>query len=389
MEHQSAYLDDVVAHPHAPVSSATPESHVLFFSGSGGEYFRIWIVNLLLTVATLGIYSAWAKVRRQQYFDRNTHLAGAVFDFTGNPLAILRGRILAVVLLAAYQYAFGFSLAVGLAVVLVLLVSLPYLLRGALRFRLHNTRYRGMRFRFTGSTAGAYRSYLPPMFAFMLPTVLVAITKDPKALLSIIALYLLWPWMHGVIKAYQHQHFGFGNLASRYEVRAARFYGPYLLALALGLLAVALTIGIGIVVALITSSKVSGNSLNFGFTASKVIPFLIGALTAYLMYLLAGCYLHVRLANMVWTNTSFPGIWIKSELKVWPFIRLQAVNVILTLVTLGLYRPFAVVSVYQFHLDNMRVETDDSFDHIMAGSTASSDGGADGVADLFGIDLAL
>ena len=56
------------------------------FTGSGQEYFRIWIVNLMLTVATLGIYSAWAKVRRLQYFDRNTQLGGAVFDFRGNPI---------------------------------------------------------------------------------------------------------------------------------------------------------------------------------------------------------------------------------------------------------------------------------------------------------------
>ncbi len=382
MDYQYPIIDDL-----APVSTATPESHALTFSGSGGEYFRIWIVNLLLTIATLGIYSAWAKVRRQQYFDRNTHLAGAIFDFTGNPLAILRGRILAVILLAAYQYAFGFSLAVGLLVVAILLVSLPYLLRGALRFRLQNTRYRGMRFNFTGSTPGAYRAYVPPMLAFMLPTVLAAVTKDPKWFISVVALYLLWPWMHGVIKAYQHQHFSFGNLESRYDIRPARFYGPYLLALGMGLIAVALTFGIGILLAFISSALVGNKT--FGISSDMYVPALFAVLGAYLMYLLGGCYLHVRLANMVWTNTSFAGIWIKSELKLWSFIRLQAVNVVLTFLTLGLYRPFAVVKVYAFHLANIRVETDDSFDHIMAGSTTTSDGSADGVADLFGIDLAL
>ncbi len=38
------------------------------FTGDGREYFRIWIVNVSLTVITLGIYSAWAKVRRMRYF---------------------------------------------------------------------------------------------------------------------------------------------------------------------------------------------------------------------------------------------------------------------------------------------------------------------------------
>src|SRR6059058_745587 len=34
------------------------------FTADPKEYFRIWIVNLALTIVTLGIYSAWAKVRK-------------------------------------------------------------------------------------------------------------------------------------------------------------------------------------------------------------------------------------------------------------------------------------------------------------------------------------
>ena len=29
------------------------------FTGRAGEYFRIWIVSLCLSLLTLGIYSAW------------------------------------------------------------------------------------------------------------------------------------------------------------------------------------------------------------------------------------------------------------------------------------------------------------------------------------------
>ena len=47
------------------------------FSGKGSEYFSIWIVNIALTIVTLGIYSAWAKVRKMQYLYRNTALAGS------------------------------------------------------------------------------------------------------------------------------------------------------------------------------------------------------------------------------------------------------------------------------------------------------------------------
>ena len=55
-------------------SSAAPQSAgsavSLKFTGKAGEYFRIWIVNVCLSVVTLGIYSAWAKVRRKRLEER-------------------------------------------------------------------------------------------------------------------------------------------------------------------------------------------------------------------------------------------------------------------------------------------------------------------------------
>ena len=80
------------------------------------QEFAIWIVNICLTIVTLGIYSAWAKVRRLRYFYDNTSVAGASFDYHGNPVAILKGRILAVVLivLAGLSLAFGFKFAMSL-----------------------------------------------------------------------------------------------------------------------------------------------------------------------------------------------------------------------------------------------------------------------------------
>ena len=46
--------------------------------------------SIALTIVTLGVYSAWAKVRRLQYFYRHTRLAGAGFDYHGDPIAILK-----------------------------------------------------------------------------------------------------------------------------------------------------------------------------------------------------------------------------------------------------------------------------------------------------------
>ena len=42
------------------------------FIGRTGEYFRIWVVSLFLSVVTLGIYSAWGKVRKKRYLYSHT-----------------------------------------------------------------------------------------------------------------------------------------------------------------------------------------------------------------------------------------------------------------------------------------------------------------------------
>jgi uncharacterized membrane protein YjgN (DUF898 family) len=371
--------------PPASAGDAIPQPLELTFSGSGKEYFRIWVVNLLLTIATLGIYSAWAKVRRLQYFDRNTHLAGATFDFQGDPKAILRGRVLAVILVAAYQYAFGFSLEIGLAVIAFLLLALPFLMRGALRFRLSNTVWRGLPFGFSGTARGAYLTYLPPMLTFLLPGVLLALFPTSALVAFALPLYLAWPLMHGWMKRYQHRHLLYGDQPSHYDVPARRFYRPYLMAglfWFLGILAFALAMTLIMTVVMLVAGRGPG-------AASAVYaPLLLMIPLMYFFYLLAGPYMQVRLANLAWSNTSFPGLRIRSTMVVSEFMMLQTVNAVLTLLTLGLYRPFAVVRVYRYRLAHLHLEADGDFERAVAGAGRTRDGATgDGAADFLGIDL--
>lgn len=366
--------------PAANDSLPAPEALGFAFTGSGKDYFRIWIVNLFLTVATLGIYSAWAKVRRLQYFDRNTELAGATFDFRGDPKAILKGRVLALCLAAGYHYAFGFSLAIGLAILGVLLLALPFFLRSALRFRLHNTEYRGLHFDFSGSTGGAYLAYLPPLLTFLLPGALVAIDPSGKLAAPAFLLYLGWPLMYGAMKRYQQSHLQFGAAGSAYRVPARRFFKPYLAALAASIGGVAV---VGIVVAIAVSVYTRSGPGKLGFGA-----IFGGILAGYTLFLFAIPYLQARIANLVWSNTSFPGVEMRSTMGAWAFIKLQTVNTVLTILTLGLYRPFAVVRVYQYRLAHLSLHSAESFEQIVAGAARRRDGAAgDGMADFLGIDI--
>ena len=180
------------------------------FTGTGAEYFGIWIVNLLLTIVTLGIYSAWAKVRRLKYFYRHTQVAGSGFDFHGSPVKILIGRVIALVMLVCYNLSVRLQSVMTLVVLLVFALLMPWLLRNSFRFRLYNTSWRGTRFHFRGSVAGSYRVFLLNGF------------------LTLITIYILAPFAHQRLKAYQHGNSWLGKTQCSFHARAGQFYLVYL-----------------------------------------------------------------------------------------------------------------------------------------------------------------
>ena len=119
----------------------TPSSYPVHirFTGSGSEYFGIWIVNLLLMLVTLGLYYPWAKVRRLKYFYGNTLVDGSALDFHGSPKRMLRGTLLVVVLLVLYSVAGNVSPMAGLVAIVAVAAIAPALVRAAMRFRLSHT----------------------------------------------------------------------------------------------------------------------------------------------------------------------------------------------------------------------------------------------------------
>ena len=122
------------------------------FEGSAAEYFGIWLVNLLLSVVTLGIYSAWAKVRRLRFFLGHTTIGGHRFEYHANPLAILKGRLIAVGVLIVLNVISGFAPLLGGVTTLALLLLFTWVANRSLRFNAaycplprlaHRLRHRG------------------------------------------------------------------------------------------------------------------------------------------------------------------------------------------------------------------------------------------------------
>ena len=142
------------------VAPTEPQHFRIIFSGSAGEYFRIWIVNLFLTVLTLGIYAAWARVRTRRYFHAHTLLAGQSFDYLANPWYILKGNLVIVTGFLIYMFVNSYDPLYSIAVLIVFYLVLPFLIYKSLRFNAYNTTYRNIRFRFLGSLKESYKTYL-------------------------------------------------------------------------------------------------------------------------------------------------------------------------------------------------------------------------------------
>ena len=316
--------------------SSTRAPELVHFSGSGAEYFGIWIVNLLLTIVTLGIYSPWAKVRRLQYFYRHTELAGSSFDFHGKPIKILIGRAIALAMLIAYNYSARVHSPWILAVVFGIVFAMPWLLRNSLRFRLYNTSWRGVRFHFRGSVARAYRVFL--LYGF----------------LSLITIYVMAPFMHQRVKAYQHNNSWFGRTQCSFHARAGQFYKIYLVLLA-AFVVFGFVLGIsGIGSAFLAFSQ---GQMNGGHPDAVAVLKALGMLygVLILMGISIGPAFHALITNLIWNNTRIGEHRIECNMSPIGLIRVTVGNFVLVALTLGLFFPWAMVRMAKFRLEAVRL----------------------------------
>ncbi|RZJ27041.1 MAG: DUF898 domain-containing protein [Haliea sp.] len=369
------------------------------FTGSGSEYFRIWLVNLLLILVTLGIYYPWAKVRRLRYFHGNTLIDGAPLDFHGKPTKMLKGYLLVGLLFSLYSAAGKFSATAGLIAFLIVMALWPALLKSSMQFRLANTSWRGMRFRFQGSLPEVYRAVLPmfiPGLAILAALVGVADPDKPPSWYVLTAGAVLlgtvavMPWLLWNLKQFQHNNYALASLTTKFKATPGSFYmvflktgGVMVLAVVLAsLLAGALAAGLVMVGA---SGGLRGGRI------AGVLGALLGALAGLLALLIVvRPYLTARLQNLIWTRTGNASLRFLSDLRFKRLLGLTLKNWLLVILTLGFYWPFAAVAVARMRLEAVTVKTRVSPDTLvnqMKGPEGDAAGEAAG--DLFGLDIGL
>jgi len=172
------------------IAAGSPASlqQMLHYDGKLADLYRIYLVNLLLTIVTLGIWRFWGMTRLRRYVWSRTSMAGDRFEYDGTGLqlflsfllagAVLVGTLIVTILLTMLLRQFSTRLAVlpiflFELVIVVLALGAPF---SAQRYRLGHTLWRGIR----GGMEGSAIQYGMRSLAYFL--------------LAAVTLYQLLPW---------------------------------------------------------------------------------------------------------------------------------------------------------------------------------------------------
>lgn len=388
----------------APAPLSTIDAYPFSFSATGAEYFRIWIVNLLLILLTLGIYLPWAKVRKLKYFYSNTRIDAHPLDFHGEPKKMLRGTAIVGVFFLVYSQAASIAPVAGAVALLALLAIWPLLFRASMRFRLANTSWRGMRFRFADAPLWEpYFCLVPPIALLLAPSVVMAFGVQGTGATTALASGVAWalglifvafvcslPYFYWRTKRYQHNHYAWGPLKSEYRSGVGDTYKVFGLTALVVLLLTAL---LGVAIAGLVPTLLAGGVKNSGVNA--IFWALVSLIPLFLIFIISiniapKAFFMARMQNLLWSRTGNRYFRFKSDLRARKFVALQFKNYFLILMTLGLYWPFAVVATKRVQIEAMalraRVDLNTLTDILRQ---RENDAAGDMAADLFGLDIGM
>ena len=286
--------------------------------GNGGTLFGIVIVNLMLIIVTLGIYSFWAKVRTRRYLYAQTEFIGDRFAYHGTGKELFLGALKMLLVLIGF-YAVFFLVArfaspvlAMVFIYLALAAAIPFALYGSMRYAMSRTSWRNIRFSFRGHLGECYKQYLGGI------------------LLTVMTLGLYLPFFHANMRRYWFNGAYFGNTAFAYDGNGKDLFWQFLLAILL------------------------------------TVP----TLGLYWIWYSA------RQMRYDWAHTSFSSGKFFSKVTGGAILWLSASNLLLLIVTLGFALPWIVMRNIRFVLERTGMQGVIGWDKVMADARAPRVGAA-------------
>ncbi|MHA4736496.1 YjgN family protein [Dyadobacter sp. MSC1_007] len=312
------------------------ESRQLTFHGEGAKLFGIYIVNILLTLVTLGLYYPWAKAAMLKYLYEESELEGSRFTFHGTGKEMFIGFIKAIgiflgiycILLLAILSKNVTIMSLGLLVFYgALLVLIPIAIHGALRYRTSRSSWRGIHFGYRGD-----RKEFVNMFIV-------------GSLISIFTLGIYSFWFIIELRKYIFKNLRFGSLTFSYEGDGKAFFWLNVKGYFLSLI----TLGI------------------YSFWYFKDL----------FAYYVDNIRMYQGEQQLVFRSTATAG----------GYFRLIAGNLLIILLTLGLGTPWAIVRAIRFVFSNMIIDGPLDVNAISQTEEDYTDATGEDLADMIDIGL--
>ena len=344
-------------------SASTNLEQSIQFTGKAEEYFGIWLVNIILSVITLGIYSAWAKVRRQTYFKNNTKIGEHSFGYHATGWQILKGRLIVVAVLVITNILATFDPWLGIAQGLVFLFLIPWIINLSLRFSARMTSYRNIRFNWHGT-------YLKTLWLFMIAPIL-----------GVLTLGLAVPVIARAQYSYFANSHSYGTSKFACSLKVGEFYYAFLISALVSFVP-------AILFGLVIFSQVDDLSfptidipisvlVTVYFSAIFFIYFMIFIYTVLCRNLMVRSLSLASVARFDSTINPFMLLWISLS------------NFVVIIISLGFMTPWAQIRKYRYLSHSTQIKIEGNLDKFVDEENKNLSSFGEGYADIEGLDIGI
>jgi len=392
----------------------------LRFEGKGFEYFKIWIVNILLTILTLTIYHPWAKVRNARYFYANSKLEDKNFEYLATGKQLFIGYLITLALVIAYVILQQVSPIGSLVTIGLLFLAFPWIIWRSMKFNMRVTSFSNVRFGFVGGLGGSYFNYmLLPILIFLavyLVPIAVGIASaslldlSTKAVSIVTLVVTLVSWglavyIYGLMKKKNSEYMlngsRFGQGVFQADLKAAPFViillktiGLFLVVVAIILLLAALIAmgtGLGANLLQLVPNLDDPEAIAAELNNPMVVPLIVFVYVAFIFTIITLLsYSYARQRKYIYENTKLDGvIAFSSSLRARRIAWVSVTNLLLVIVTLGLATPWAKVRMAKVLLENTHVDTSVGFDNYVSQKQAEQSSLGEQIGDAFNVDVGV
>jgi len=390
------------------------------FEGSGLEYFKIWIVNILLTIVTLGLYYPWAKVRNKRYIYGNSTLENRNFDYHATGKQLFVGYLISMALLITYIVIQQISPIGGAIVFLLFFLALPWIVWRSLKFSMRMTSFSNVRFGFDGNLGGAYFNYmlLPilfflalysgPLFIGILTAVLGLNFGASAVILGTIAFIAgiaLAVYMFSYLKkrnisyVLDSSRYGQGQFSTNLETSALvkiflKTVGLFILSL-IGYMVlvgiIATVTGVSSDLLAISGSLEDPEAIGEIFNSGGIIGLVAMVYAGFIIIsILVFSYSFSRQRAYILANTLLDDkIKLASTLKAMPLAWISISNFLAIIFSLGLAIPWATVRLTRFVLQHTEIDTSVGLNDYITKQEEEQSSLGEQLGDAFDVDVGL